>query len=67
MLAVAAAEGVAFITGAATVIAALLLGSLAAWTTDRRLTKQIGDSGRARRDDRDERGAVECAVAQISR
>ncbi len=66
MLAVAAAEGVAFITGAA-VIAALLLGSLAAWTTDRRLTKQIGDSGRARRDDRDERGAVECAVAQISR
>jgi HAMP domain-containing protein len=40
------AEGVAFITGAATVIAAVVLGGLAAWTADRRLGRQIADSGR---------------------
>src|SRR4051794_38796809 len=39
------AEGVAFITGGATVIAALFLGGLAAWAADKRLTKQIADSG----------------------
>ncbi len=45
MLILADAEGVAFITGGATVIAALFLGGLAAWAAERRLTKQIADSG----------------------
>jgi hypothetical protein len=39
------AEGVAFVTGGATVIAALVLGGLAAWTADHRLKQQIADSG----------------------
>jgi hypothetical protein len=36
VLAVATAEGVAFITGGATIIAAVILGGLAAWTAERR-------------------------------
>jgi hypothetical protein len=46
MLVVASAENVAYITGGATVVAALVLGGLAAWTADARLAKQIADSGR---------------------
>jgi hypothetical protein len=45
VLILASAENVAFITGAATVIAALILGAFAAWAAERRLTKQMGDAG----------------------
>jgi hypothetical protein len=43
MLATAAgeAEGVAFLTGGATVLAAVVLGGLAAWTSERRLGRQL--------------------------
>jgi hypothetical protein len=41
MLAVATAEGIAFISGAATILAALVLGGLAAWTADKRLGRQL--------------------------
>ncbi len=40
----AAAENVAFITGGATVIAALVVGGFAAWFADKRLSKQFKDS-----------------------
>jgi hypothetical protein len=42
---IADAEGVAFITGGATVLAALFLGGLAALAAERRLTKQMADAG----------------------
>jgi hypothetical protein len=45
VLVLADAEAVAFITGGATVIAALFLGGLAAWAAERRLTKQVADAG----------------------
>ena len=45
MLAVATAEGVAFIGAGATIVAALLLGSLAAWNSGRRQKAQIEDAG----------------------
>lgn len=45
MLVLASAEDVAFITGGATVLAALILGGFAARAADQRLTKQIKDAG----------------------
>jgi hypothetical protein len=49
MLAVAAAEGVAFISAGATIIAAVILGGLAAWTADRRQTKQLKEESERQR------------------
>jgi len=45
MLALATAEGVAIITGIATLAAVGILAGVAAWTTNKRLTKQIKDAG----------------------
>jgi hypothetical protein len=45
VLGIATAEGVAFIGGAATIIAAVILGGWAAWGAERRLKVQIKDAG----------------------
>jgi uncharacterized membrane protein YccC len=53
------AEGVAFITGAATIVAAAILAGVAAVTTNNRLTKQIKDAG-----ERQERELAEAGKRQ---
>lgn len=59
MLVIASAEDVAFITGAATVLAALVLGGFAAVAAERRLTKQTKEAG-----DRQARELAEAADRQ---